>query len=163
MANIQQPSGGSIRELARHEIEAVLARNNVGRVAFVLNGDADIEPINYVYRDGWIYGRTSQGTKLDAIARKSRVAFEVDEVKDIFDWTSIVVKGQVSVMHSESSSHQGPADTSWHPDAEFTAGISALRALLPATFKSSDPASFRHTIFRIHLDEASGREATSKE
>jgi hypothetical protein len=38
-----------------------------------------------------------------------------------------------------------------------------LRSLLPATLQSTDPASFRHTVFRIHLDEVSGREARSEQ
>lgn len=162
MANIEQPSQADIRELARREIEEILARNNVGRVAFVLRDGADIEPINYVYKDGWIYGRTSKGTKLDSVARHARVAFEVDEVEAIFDWRSVVVKGALSVMQPESAAHQGPSDTSWHPDAAFSEGVALLQSLLPATLKSTDPASFRHTVFRIHLDETSGREAKSK-
>ncbi|HEY5087351.1 MAG TPA: pyridoxamine 5'-phosphate oxidase family protein [Gemmatimonadaceae bacterium] len=161
MDKIGQPAHGEIRALGRDEIEQILARNHVGRIAFIVHDSVDIEPINYVYKDGWIYGRTSQGTKIDAIARRARVAFEVDEVKALFDWRSVVVKGSLSVMRPDGAPHSGPSDTSWHPDAAFTVGVELLRSLLPETLKSTDPASFRHTVFRIHLDEVTGREAKS--
>jgi len=81
------------RELDRGEIEEILARNNVGRLAFSLHDRVDIEPINYVFDSGWIYGRTSHGTKLSTIAHHRWVAFEVDEVHGIFQWSSVVIKG----------------------------------------------------------------------
>ena len=38
-----------IRELTRVEMEAILARNNVGRIAYAFQDRVDIEPISYVY------------------------------------------------------------------------------------------------------------------
>jgi nitroimidazol reductase NimA-like FMN-containing flavoprotein (pyridoxamine 5'-phosphate oxidase superfamily) len=82
-----------IRELDNEAIDAILARNNVGRIAYTFRDRVDIEPIHYVYEDGWIYGRTSQGTKLATIRHNYWVAFEVDEVEEIFRWRSIVIHG----------------------------------------------------------------------
>ena len=42
-------AGPRIRELTRAEIEALLTRNNVGRIAYAFKDRVDIEPINYVY------------------------------------------------------------------------------------------------------------------
>lgn len=141
----------TFRELTRAEIEEVLARNNVGRIAFTLHDRVDIEPINYVFDAGWIYGRTSHGTKLYTIAHHRWVAFEVDEVKDLFEWRSVVVKGAFYVVEPDTSVSQDPA---------FAHGVGLLRSLIPHTLTANDPTPFRNSVFRIHLDEVTGRAAT---
>lgn len=140
------------RMLSREEIEEVLARNNVGRIAFSLHDRVDIEPISYVFDSGWIYGRTSHGTKLSTIAHHRWVAFEVDEVQDMFEWRSVVVKGAFYLVG---------ADTSMHKDPAFARGVELLRAFIPETLTAHDPTPFRNTVFRIHLDEVTGRAANS--
>jgi nitroimidazol reductase NimA-like FMN-containing flavoprotein (pyridoxamine 5'-phosphate oxidase superfamily) len=83
----------TFRELTRAECEAVLARCNLGRIAFSYRDHVDIEPIHYVLKDQWIYGRTTSGTKLRTLAHNRWLAFEVDEVEALFEWKSVVVKG----------------------------------------------------------------------
>lgn len=156
----EHPSGNSgeampvFRELSREEIEQVLASHNVGRIAFSLHDRVDIEPISYVFDSGWIYGRTSHGTKLSTIAHHRWVAFEVDEVKGPFEWQSVVVKGAFYLVGADTSMHQDPA---------FTRGVDLLRALIPETLTAHDPTPFRNSVFRIHLDEVTGRAANSAE
>lgn len=69
--------GPRIRELTRGEMEALLARNNVGRIAYASHDRVDIEPINYVYANGWVYCRTSHGVKIDTIEHHRWVTFVV--------------------------------------------------------------------------------------
>ena len=63
-----------IHELDRDACEAILARHTVGRLAFTLHNRVDIEPLHYVFLDGWIYGRTSPGRKILAVAHQHHVA-----------------------------------------------------------------------------------------
>ena len=51
------------RDMSRDEIEAMLLRNRVGRLAFSLHDRVDIQPIHYIYERGWLYGRTSEETR----------------------------------------------------------------------------------------------------
>ena len=51
-------------ELDQPEIEAILARNYVGRLAFTFRDKVDIEPLSYAYADGVVNFRTAPGTKL---------------------------------------------------------------------------------------------------
>lgn len=159
MSKIEQPANAHIRELGRSESELILGRNSVGRIAFSFKDHIDIEPINYVYKNGWIYGRTSKGTKTHSIAHHMWVAFEVDEIVATFEWRSVVVKGPFYVMDSQAAPHADPTDTSAREDPEFAQGVALLRSIVPDTLQSSDPTPFRHTVFRIHLDEVTGREA----
>lgn len=96
------------RELGREESEQLLLRNHVGRIAFAFHDRVDIEPIHYVFHGGWIYGRTSPGTKLTTIAHNRWVAFEVDEVQGLFDWRSVVVKGAFYLTGMDASADQDP-------------------------------------------------------
>jgi len=145
-------AGPRIRELTRTEVEALLTRNNVGRIAYSFKDRVDIEPINYVYKDGWLYCRTSHGSKFETMEHHRWVAFEVDEVQGLFDWQSGVVHGATYVLKADSSDDERKA---------FTPGIELLKQLMPGTLEGDDPVPFRHLVFRIHLDEVSGRESKS--
>jgi nitroimidazol reductase NimA-like FMN-containing flavoprotein (pyridoxamine 5'-phosphate oxidase superfamily) len=145
------PSGIRNRDLSPDECGAILARNNVGRIAYAHASRVEIEPLNYVFADGWIYCRTSRGTKVTLIEHQPWVAFEVDEVDALFDWRSVVVRGGVHFQGSES--------TPIHERA-FAHGVELLRKLVPGTGTDHDPVPFRLLVMGIHLDEVTGRAAT---
>lgn len=142
----------TFRELTRDECNEVLERNHVGRVAFTFHDHVDIEPVNYVYADGWLHGRTAPGGKIAVLRHHPWVAFEVDEVDGLFDWRSVVVHGAVYIPDPEGS----PADREAH-----AATLASLRRLLPDTLTSTDPAPGRLLLFRIHVDDLTGRAAES--
>jgi hypothetical protein len=130
------------------ECRAVLRRNHVGRLAF-LNGTAvDIEPVHYVAADSWVFVRSANGTKLEAIAHNPYVAFEVDEVDGTFDWRSVVVRGTIYLM-SKAGNRVDRDD--------FDKALAALRSFLPETLTRDDPTPFRRTIYGVHMDHVTGR------
>jgi len=139
-----------IRELSRDEIERILERNNVGRIAYTFHDRVDIEPINYIYERGWLYGRTSEGQKLSTLQHNQWVAFEIDEIKDTFDWRSVVIHGSFWVIHPRGSPH---AEELWAKAANL------VGQLVPGSLTDSDPVSFRHILFRIAISDVRGREA----
>lgn len=141
----------SIRALTDEEIAAFLRSNHVGRLAYAFRGHVDIVPVHYVYHDGWLYGRTSVGPKLEMLAHSHWVAFEVDEVRESPEWTSVVVHGTFRPIDPEGSG----AD---RETAELA--VSLLRELYPEALTDEDLTPYRTTLFRIHVDEATGREAT---
>ena len=146
MTTIATPT---FRNLSRAEIDALLARNHVGRMAYARGSHIDIEPIHYVYANGWLYGRTSAGRKLDVAAREWwPVAFEVDEVDDIFHWRSAVVHGGFYTLDPDGSD--------WERQ-EAEKAIALLRRLIPETFTDADPTPGRTVLFRIAVQEVSGR------
>lgn len=148
MSATQTPT---IREMSRSEIDALLARNSVGRMAFARGNHIDIEPMHYVYANGWLYGRTSPGRKLDVAAREWwPVAFEVDEVEGVLRWRSAVVHGGFYTLD--------PDGASWERE-EASKAIELLRGILPETFTELDPVPGREILFRIAVQEVSGRVA----
>jgi nitroimidazol reductase NimA-like FMN-containing flavoprotein (pyridoxamine 5'-phosphate oxidase superfamily) len=141
----------TFRGLDRAECETLMAMHHVGRLAFSFHDKVDIEPIHYVWSDGWIYGRTGDGTKLRALARNRWVAFEVDEVSALFDWRSVVVKGSLFIL---SPSDDGPLHGEWDH------AVSLLRRIVPEAFTDDDPTPERAVLFRIQADKIAGRAAT---
>jgi nitroimidazol reductase NimA-like FMN-containing flavoprotein (pyridoxamine 5'-phosphate oxidase superfamily) len=135
-------------ELTADESRALLARHNVGRIAFSMNDRIDIQPIHYVFDGDWLYGRTSHGSKFATLARHSWCAFEVDEARDLFDWDSVVVKGHMELLDPELGS----------PDA-YTRGLELMRSLVSGTFTEGDPAPHRSILFRLRASELTGRAA----
>lgn len=140
-----------IRSLSGDETQALLVRNNVGRIAFAFHDRVDIEPIHFVYEAPWIFGRTSPGAKLLTLAHNQWCAFETDEVRGLTDWESVVVKGPFSPQNSPMAS--------WN----YSAALAALRSLQPSTFTVDDPTPYRDVVFAIHASEISGRCSVSSE
>ncbi len=144
-----------IRTLSREQCEQILARNHVGRIAYSWKNNVDIEPLHYVFDAEWLYGRTSRGTKLIVTGEQWwPVAFEVDEVEGLFQWRSVVVHGGFYAIPED-----GPE---WHEIARKK-GVELLRTLLPETLTPDDPVPHRKVLFRISLQEVTGREATPGE
>lgn len=146
------PSGAPVfRELSREECEELLGRNHVGRIAFSYHDHVDIEPISYAYEDGWIYGRTGDGTKLRALAHNRWVAFETDEITTMYDWRSVVTKGALYLLESGGARNE-----------EYDHALVVLRRFNPAALRDGDPTPTRSVVFRIHADQVTGRAATSE-
>jgi nitroimidazol reductase NimA-like FMN-containing flavoprotein (pyridoxamine 5'-phosphate oxidase superfamily) len=143
----------SFSELPRADALALLERNHVGRLAFSFHDRVDIEPIGYVYRDGWLYARTSPGAKLNTVEHHPWVAFEVDEVQSPFDWQSVVVHGTIYFPDSGRGAHG---------QHEHDTVVSVLRTIDPGAFTERDLTPGRTRVFRIHADQITGRQARSE-
>lgn len=138
-------------EMDPAQCSALLQRNNVGRLAFAQGPLVDVQPVHYVMGDGWIFGRTSAGEKLVTLRHNWRVAFEVDEIEDLFEWRSVVVRGGFYVL-----SPTGPPSEA----ARWQHALEALRTLIPETLTDDDPVPFRNVLFGIAVQEVTGRAAT---
>ena len=83
-----------LEELTDAECRNLLAEHHLGRLAFVDAQDPVIFPVNYVFDKGSVMFRTDPGTKLDAAADATPVAFEVDAVDEgTRTGASVVVRG----------------------------------------------------------------------
>ena len=138
-----------VRALTGDEAEALLARNQVGRLAFSQHDRVDVEPIHYVYDAPWIFGRTSPGVKLLTLSHNQWCAFETDDVRGMFDWESVVVKGPFSPRSSPFAR--------W----DYDRAVAGLRRLLPSTLTADDPTPQRNIVFGVHASEIYGRSSTT--
>ena len=134
--------------LDKKACEAILDRNSVGRIAFSLHDSVRIVPIHYAYASGWIYGRTAAAGKLQEILRNRRVAFEVDEHTQLFEWRSVVANGPLYLIKPGTT----PSDR-----RAYTKAVSLIRHLVPSALTETDPVPFRDQLVRIRVAEIAGR------
>lgn len=142
----------TFRALSRAEADALLERNHVGRLAFSFHDRVDLEPVHYVYANGWLHGRTSPGTKLATLRHHPWIAFEVDEVDGLFDWQSVIVHGVVDIPERDGSPQDREA---------YQTTLELMRSLVPHALEEGDPTPQRQILFRVYADEVTGRAAST--
>jgi len=81
-------------KLEQPEIEAVLNQQVTGRLGCHAQGITYIVPVNYVYKNGVIYAHSGPGMKIEMMRKNPKVCFEVDEIKSIFSWRSVIAWGK---------------------------------------------------------------------
>ena len=131
--------------LPSSQSEAILLRNSIGRIAFALDGRVQVLPVNYVYMNGWIYGRTAAPAYLSSNAA---VTFQVDQYDAASEWCSVDVRGKLDLVESESE--------------ESTRGIypkvlSSILRLVRAEVRREPSPLFHDQLFGIKAIEISGR------
>jgi uncharacterized protein len=139
------------RALTSKECAAFLGRHRMGRLAFSFRDRVDIRPLGYVHREGWLFGRTSPGGKLETLLHQRWVAFQVDEIQDHWNWTSVVVHGAFHLLEEGATGESGEVRER---------ALEALGEAFPEAFTGADPVRERDRIFGIAMQEVSGLEAT---
>lgn len=142
------------RELDEPGCRALLARRSLGRLAFSFRDRVDIQPLNFVLDGEWIFGRTSEGEKLNTLRHHRWVAFQVDEVASPVEWTSVVVRGPFHLLHEDRSAEG---------EKVLRRARAAVSRRFPGAFDEGDPAPHRNLLFGIAIQELSGRTATPAE
>jgi len=91
--------GGQVgwQELTKSECFALLSGVRLGRVAVVDDQGPIVFPVNFILDRHMVVFRTDEGTKLDAAARGSRVAFEIDGTDEAArtGW-SVLIRGEAT-------------------------------------------------------------------
>jgi len=83
-----------LRELNDTQIEALLKDQVTGRIGCHSDGVTYIVPVNYLYDGTNIYCHSAKGMKIDMMRKNPAVCFEVDNIKDITNWESVIAWGK---------------------------------------------------------------------
>jgi len=81
-------------ELNENQIEDLLKQQVTGRIGCHADGTTYIVPINYVYKDGYIYGHSAEGRKIEMLRKNPEVCFQVDNIESINKWKSVIIWGK---------------------------------------------------------------------
>ena len=136
---------GIIRELPPDEIEALVRRSYIGRIACCDHrgdGRPYLVPIAFGYDGASLYGHSGPGRKLSTMRANPFVTVEMDEATAPDTWRSVIAEGAFEEIDD-------PADRE-----------RALRTLYPPPHPIPDLGAFT-TVFRIRLTARSGRYETS--
>ncbi len=143
-------------KLNETEIDRLLKEQVVGRIACQSKGEIYLVPINYVYRDGCVYGHSGEGQKIRMMRENPHVCFEIDDIRSVFQWKSVIAKGvyeEITDIDEKQQAMQGiihrimPLVT--NPEGHPSHGI---------TEKDSDVGTTVELIvYRIRLEDVTGR------
>jgi nitroimidazol reductase NimA-like FMN-containing flavoprotein (pyridoxamine 5'-phosphate oxidase superfamily) len=79
--------------LSEDQIEDLLKQQVTGRIGCHADGITYVVPINYVYKDGCIYGHSAEGKKIKMLRNNPQVCFQVDDIENILKWKSVIAWG----------------------------------------------------------------------
>jgi nitroimidazol reductase NimA-like FMN-containing flavoprotein (pyridoxamine 5'-phosphate oxidase superfamily) len=83
-----------LRELNSTQIEALLKGQVIGRIGCHSAETMYVVPVNYIYDGGNIYCHSAKGMKIDMMRANPQVCFEVDEIKEVTNWQSMIAWGK---------------------------------------------------------------------
>lgn len=81
-------------ELSPEEIEEVLRSEITGRIGCHADGRTYVVPVTYAYEGGHVYCHSAEGLKLRMMRKNPVVCFEVDRVRDMGNWRSVIATGR---------------------------------------------------------------------
>ena len=120
-----------------------------------MNGEPYIVPISYAYDGTFIYCHTTEGKKTEMMRRNPRICFQVDEMKDMANWQSVIALGEFEELKTEEQRN--------------TALQFLLNRYLPVIssvtthmgeqwpFRPDDVATIDGVVFRIVIKQKTGR------
>ncbi len=130
--------------LSEEEVESLLRRHRVGRLACSTNDRPYLVPIDFAYDGTAIYGYSSTGRKLAIMRENPLVCFEIDEIEGPSSWRSVVIEGQFQELTDEKSRQYARRLLTQNGE------IPVLRAIM-------DGLSEHVVLYRINISERAGR------
>lgn len=141
--------------LDAEEIEELLLGEVLGRVGFVAEGRPYIAPVAYVYdtKCSFVYVHSTTGFKVRAMRANPGVCFEVERVRDMGNWRSVVAQARFEELPPDREelamavlvARLGPAD----PDPKYLADRRGAMQTKHGVRQS--------ILYRLHLFEKVGR------
>jgi uncharacterized protein len=93
----------SIGKLGNTDALAILREGTLGRLGCIAAGWPYVVPVNYYFDGENIYIHTLPGKKLDALRANPRVCLQVDEIKDSYNWRSVIAYGTFEEISNEET------------------------------------------------------------
>jgi nitroimidazol reductase NimA-like FMN-containing flavoprotein (pyridoxamine 5'-phosphate oxidase superfamily) len=124
------------------EVEAMIRRHRIGRIACAVNDRPYVVPITYAYDGDCVYAYSGLGRKIDVMREQPLVCFEVDEVDGDASWRCVIAEGVYEELVDEGARRAALARLS-SGDAQ----------VVPRSLNGAG----RLVVFRLRLTERSGR------
>lgn len=142
--------------LTEKQIDKVLSSNVVGRIGCSSGQKIYVVPVTYAYDGESIIGHTVEGMKIDFLRQNPECCFQVDEVKDLADWVSVIAWGTFEELKGEEASES--SDLLTKRIAPMMPGNTS-QAHRMGPLPEGRQATFEKNpvIYRIRIKEKSGR------
>ena len=134
----------SISKLGDRDSLAILREGTLGRLGCIAADWPYVVPVNYFFDGRDIYIHTLPGKKLDALRANSRVCLQVDDIKDSYNWRSMIAYGTFEEVSNEETREN-----------VLTKLYSRLPHMTPVESKMVEGAKGT-VVFRIKVEEVTG-------
>ncbi len=101
-------------------MEDVLHSQVYAHLGMALNNEPYVVPITYAYRDGYLYGHTYDGKKIEMTRKNPRVCVQIMNMNNMRNWQSVICYGTFeelkgkeateAIDHLVSHLHNAPED-----------------------------------------------------
>ena len=95
-----------IRQLSLTEIDELLSKQIVGRIGCYSESEIYIVPISYAFEDNAIYCHSFDGKKMEMMHKNPKVCFQIDEMKDMGNWKSVIAWGDFEELLDEKEKNK---------------------------------------------------------
>jgi uncharacterized protein len=148
-----------IEELSRQASLDFLAKLGFGRLACAKQYQPYITPIHYAYDEGYLYGFTRVGQKVEWMRTNPLVCIEADEIKSPQQWSSVIVFGRYEEL---------PSSEEWRSIRELARNLLTQREIWwePGFAKAIVHGTTRPSVplfYRILIEHISGHRAFETE
>jgi len=135
-----------ITQLHPEEARALLRAGKLGRLGCIAEGEPYVIPVNYLFEGDLIYIHSLPGRKITALRAHPRACLQVDEIKDAFNWQSVLASGTYEEI------------TDLHERERILCALFArLPHLTPVESAMTQTTGLAETIiFRLRIDTITG-------
>ncbi len=149
-----------IKDLERSECFEILAEKSFGRIACARENQPYIVPFHFAF-DGQnsLYAFSTLGQKIEWMRTNLLVCVETDDVKNDFEWTTLVIFGRYEELTDMPE---------YEPARNYAHELLSRRAMwwqpayVAGTHRHNE-ANAAPIYFRIHIEKISGHRAVSDE
>jgi nitroimidazol reductase NimA-like FMN-containing flavoprotein (pyridoxamine 5'-phosphate oxidase superfamily) len=146
-----------IGSLSYEAAKEVLQSNILGRIACNDGTKNYIVPVNYVFDGRHIIAHSVVGMKIHMMRKNPKVCFEVDEMKNMTNWKSVIVWGEYQELTEERDRY---AAMKLFVDRTMRMKIS--ETAIPPEIASQrlhprSPGNIKPVVYRIVIEEITGR------
>lgn len=137
--------GYMIVEVGAQETNEFIRSHNLGHLGCVLEGNEPyVVPVNYFYKDKYIYVHSATGLKIDALRKNPSACLQVDDIKHSFEWQSAIAFGEFEEINDLEQKQ-----TIFQEFAERLKELTPVEDLDHGSGLSKDVILFRIKITRI--------------
>ena len=142
-------------ELNDGQMISILSSQALGRLACTDGKHPYIVPLTYAYDGEYIYGQTSEGTKLEILRKNPNVCFEVDRLTDMRNWQSVMVYGRFEELKAKEAEKARKILF----DRVFPLMTSSTIHSFEheVTGEIDDSTRIKHVMYRIKIERMTGR------
>jgi uncharacterized protein len=150
-----------IANLDNKQIRNLLAGEIIGRIGCYTGERIYVVPISYAFDGNDIYAHTYEGLKTEAMRSHPHVCFEVDDVRNMTNWQSVIAWGRFEELTDETERKKAIRILLNRTLPVISSITTHLGTTWP--FNGDEPEAIDGIFFRIRLEEMTGKFEMSTE